>query len=136
MNAVFHCSSVSTSLAGIGAGFDTRRSAILMTRAFCSSLGTDVSSSSVLPVSSFVPAIWVRTSWSMFLPRWSSRWMTRSDWPVLVAVSAVKRGVCSSHTLRPAVCWFNEPTFVSGCSASYASFLRRYRVHTIYWRIG
>jgi hypothetical protein len=49
--------------------------------------------------------------------------MVRSDWPVLVAVSAVKRSEVESPTWRLLVCWFS-PFRVSGCNASYASFRR------------
>jgi hypothetical protein len=105
-----------------GSSHSAARSA---TFAACSSFGTDASSSSVRPVSSLVPAIWVRTSGATRSPRVASRWTTRSLWPVLAAVSAVKRGA-ESPTWRlwswpPPV----APCFVSGFCASYANLRRR-----------
>ncbi len=43
------------------------------------------------PVSIRVPLTLASTSLAIFSPRVASRWTFRSDWPVLAAVSAVKR---------------------------------------------
>jgi hypothetical protein len=64
-------------------------------------------------------------------PLVASRWMDHSEWPVLDAVSAVKRSAGEpSPTLRTLVCWFSS-FLASECNASPAGLSSALRLGSV-----